>query len=204
VCGASWVADVKVEDKRHWARGDRDGDDDGEEPSGSAAERDAAAEELDAMRQRAQAAERKLQDVQAAFLAARADLDATRERLLRDADRKVELRFGDLLADLLESVDDLDRALEHGAAIEAAAPFLQGVALARERFLAALQKAGVTRIDPLNQPYDPNLAEAVGVLPVTDREQHDAVLQVVRSGYALGARVIRPARVLVGRLVSEP
>src|SRR5262249_27217639 len=133
----------------------------------------------------------------------RADLDATRERLLRDVDRKVELRFGSLVADLLEAVDDLDRALEHGADASAAAPFLQGVALARDGFLGALAKAVVVRIDPLNQPYDRNVAEAVGVLPVKGREQHDAVLQVLRPGYALGDRIIRPARVLVGKLVSE-
>ena len=193
---------MKVEDKRHWAR--REPDDGGGNGEGGTAEQEALNEELEAMRQRAQAAERKLQDVQGAFVAARADLEATRERLLRDVDRKVELRFGSLVADLLEAVDDLDRALEHGATIDAAAPFLQGVALARDGFLGALAKAGVTRIDPLNQPYDPNLAEAVGVLPVTDRERHDAVLQVVRSGYALGDRIIRPARVLVGRLVPEP
>ena len=193
---------MKVEDKRHGARRGEP-DDGGGNGEGSAEEQEARSEELEAMRQRAQAAERKLQEVQSGFLAARADMEATRERLLRDVDRKVELRFGSLVADLLEAVDDLDRALEHGATVEAAAPFLRGVALARDGFLGALAKAGVARIDPLNEPYDPNLSEAVGVLPVTDQEQHDAVLQVVRPGYALGDRIIRPARVLVGRLLPQ-
>ncbi|HEX4823742.1 MAG TPA: nucleotide exchange factor GrpE [Candidatus Polarisedimenticolaceae bacterium] len=187
---------MKVEDKRHGARRDDEDGDNGENA-------EVVNEELETMRQRAQAAERKLQDVQGAFVAARADLEATRERLLRDADRKVELRFGNVVADLLDSIDDLDLAIEHGTGIDAAAPFLKGVVLARERFLAALQKAGITRIEPLNEPFDPNVAEAVGILPVTDQERHDAVLQVVRSGYALGSRVIRPARVLVGRFIAE-
>jgi molecular chaperone GrpE len=188
---------VKVEDKRFWARADRD-----ESDETAAPEEPAVDPELEAARQRAEAAERKLQDVQQAFMAAKADLESTRERLLRDADRKVELRFGDLVAELLESVDDLDRAIEHGRTAEVAEPVMQGIVLARDRFLSALQKAGVTRLDPLNEAFDPNVAEAVGVLPVSDPDHHDVVMQVVRPGYALSGRIIRAARVLVGRLVS--
>jgi molecular chaperone GrpE len=158
--------------------------------------------EFEAVKRRAEGAERKLQDVQAAFVAAKGDLDATRERLLRDAEKKVEIRFGDMLTDLLETVDDLDRAIEHGASAPAAAPVVQGVAIARERFVAALQKAGVSRLDPAGEPFDPNLSEAVGIVPVSDPAQSDHVMTVVRAGYALGGRIIRPARVLIGRLVS--
>jgi molecular chaperone GrpE (heat shock protein) len=194
---------MKVEDKRFWARGDQDEPED-DSAAGSRDDAGAAvdATELEAVRRRAESAERKLQEIQTAFVAAKADLESTRERLLRDADRKIELRFGALVTDLLESVDDLDRAIEHGASLEAATSVMEGVALARERFLSALEKAGVTRVDPQDTPYDPNVAEAVGILPVSDPEQHDTVLQVVRPGYALAGRIIRPARVLVGRLVS--
>jgi len=76
------------------------------------------------------------------------------------------------------------------------------VALARERFVSALIKAGLERIDPVGEPYDPNVAEAAGIVPVADPAGHDAVAAVERVGYRLGSRVIRPARVLVGRLVS--
>ena len=194
---------MKVEDKRFWARGDAD-----DAEGGATAESEAApppgvdAAEIEAMRRRAEGAERKLQDVQAAFVAAKAELDKTRERLERDLERKVDLRFGDLIADLLETADDLDRALEHGAAIEAAAPVVDGIALARARFLSALSKAGVERFDPVGEPFDPNVAEAVGVVPAPDPRHHDLVVEVARPGYRLGDRVIRPARVLVGRLLQ--
>lgn len=158
--------------------------------------------EFEAVKRRAEGAERKLQEIQSAYLAAKHDLESTRDRVLRDADRKAELRFGELVTDLLETVDDLDRAIEHGGASPAAAPVVEGVAIARERFLAALQKAGVARIDPVDEPYDPNLAEAVGVVPVSDPAKHDTVVTVVRAGYKLAGRIIRPARALIGRLVS--
>ena len=159
-------------------------------------------EELEALRVRAEGAERKLREIQGTFVAAKAELDATRARLERDLERKVEIKFADLVADLLECADDLDRAIEHGSTIAAAAAEVQGVALARERFLTALSKAGLERIEPVGEPYDPNIAEAAGILPVADPAAHDTVVQLERVGYRLSGRVVRPARVLVGRLVS--
>jgi molecular chaperone GrpE len=158
--------------------------------------------EFEALRVRAEGAERKLREIQATFVAAKAELDATRTRLERDLARKVEIKFADLVTDLLESADDLDRAIEHGSTVAAAAPFLRGVVLARERFLSSLAKAGLERIDPVGQAYDPNVAEAAGVVPVDDPATHDTVLHLERVGYRLFGRVIRPARVLVGQLVS--
>jgi len=196
--------EIKVEDKRFWARKDKIEADD--EPSADAREERSTPvidpAEFEAVRLRAEGAERKLQEIQAAFLAAKTDLDRARERVARDAERAVELRFGDLVAGLLDSVDDLDRALEHGDSAAGAGPLLKGVAIARERFLAALQKAGVERLDPQGAAYDPNVAEAVGVVPVDDPDSHDTVVTVVQAGYTLAGRIIRPARVLVGRLVS--
>jgi molecular chaperone GrpE len=120
----------------------------------------------------------------------------------RDLEKRVATKFGDLVSALLESLDDLDRAIETGSQVAAAAPFVQGVGIVRDRFLADLQRAGVERIEPAGEAFDPNVAEAVGFAPVKDPDQADAVAQVVRAGYRLGDRVIRPARVLVGRLVS--
>jgi molecular chaperone GrpE len=159
-------------------------------------------EEFEAVKARAEGAERKLREIQGTFTAAKAELDATRARLERDLERKVELRFADLVKDLLESADDLDRAIEHGRTMRAAAPVIEGVALARDRFLAALAKAGLERIEPVGEAYDPNVAEAVGTVPVSDPQAHDTVVQLERVGYRLAGRVIRPARVLVGQLVS--
>lgn len=159
-------------------------------------------EELEALRVRAEGAERKLREIQGTFLAAKAELDATRARLERDLARKVDIKFADLVADLLDSADDLDRAIQHGRTIRAAAPVVEGVSLARERFLAALSKAGLERIEPIGEPYDPNVAEAAGTVPVSDPAAHDIVVQLERVGYRLAGRVIRPARVLVGQLVS--
>jgi len=195
---------TKFEDKRRWARRDAETEETEvpEEPEESPRAPAVDPAEAEALRARAEAAERKLREIQDTFVAAKRDLESTRERLERDLGRKVEIKFAGLVSDLLESADDLDRAIDQGAGLSAAAPVVEGVALARDRFLAALGKAGVTRLSPEGETYDPNTAEAVGVVPVSDPASHDVVMQVERAGYALGGRVIRPARVLVGRLLS--
>ena len=190
---------MKVHDKRHGARPDDDGE--GGNGEGEVSPPIDTAE-LDAAKIRAEAAQKKLREVQEAFLTARADLDKTRERIERDLEKRVATKFGDLVSALLESLDDLDRAIETGSQVAAAAPFVKGVGMVRERFLADLQRAGVERIEPSGDAFDPNVAEAVGFAPVDDPERADTVAQVVRAGYRLGDRVIRPARVLVGRLSS--
>jgi molecular chaperone GrpE len=191
---------IKVEDKRHWARNPADDEDEAADAAPPPPAVDPA--ELAAMTARAELAEKKLREVQEAFLSARSDLDRTRERLERDLERKVDIRFGDLVADLLETSDDLDLAIEAGSAIEEARPVVHGVAIARDRFLAALTRMGIERIDPGGQAFDPHLAEAVATAPVDDPALHDTVVQVARVGYKLNDRVIRPARVVVGRLVQ--
>lgn len=190
--GAKEQEPVKVEDRRHWARGESESDA-GAEPESS------HPTIVDQLKKRADDAEKKLLEYISAFKAAQADQDRFRERLQADVDRKVEIRFGSLVTDILESLDDLELALAHVQGVQSAAPLAKGVALARERFLSALDRNGVERLDLEGEEFDPNVAEAVGVEPAgpdLDRK----VVRTVRPGYRMGDRVIRPARVIVGRL----
>jgi len=185
----------KVQDRRHWAREDRDDD----EPDDSASTRPSVIDEYE---ERARAAEARLQDYIAAFKEAQAEHDAFRERLGRDVDRRVALQFAELISELLLSVDDLELALEHVGQVPEAKPLADGVALARNRFLAALENRGVEKIDPTGDEFDPNTSEALRVDPVDDAEQDGKVTETLRPGYRLGDHVVRPARVAVGRRKS--
>jgi len=188
--------EFRVEDRRHWA-GEGPADDEGE-PS---APRQPTL--LDEFRQRAEAAERQLQEYIDAFKRFRAEHEEFRERLSRDVDRKVELKFGALVNELLESVDDLDLALEHANRVPEAEPLAQGVELARRRFLGTLERHGVTQLAPDGAEFDPNEAEAVRIDPVDSREQNGRVTETIRPGYRLGDRGIRAARVAVGRYAGH-
>jgi molecular chaperone GrpE len=188
--------EFKVDDRRHWQQ---EGMPDGDEPAEGVEVAPARPSVLDEYRQRAEAAERKLLDYIEAFKRHQADHEQVRERLARDVDRKVDLKFGELLGELLETVDDLDLSLEHMQGVREAEPLAQGVAMARDRFLTTLQKYGVERISPEGVPFDPNEAEAMRVDPVDSDAADQHVTETLKPGYKLGDRVIRAAKVAVGR-----
>lgn len=191
---------IRVEDKRRFL------DVDDEEPPFEQASDDLPATvpivELDAMRARAEAAERKLYDYAAAFDKSKAEQEQVRARLERDVATKVDVRFGALVADLLEAVDDLDLALDHARTVPAAETIVQGLEIARDRFVAMLLRNGVERLDILGEPFDPNNAEALALEPVEDATLDGKVVRIVRPGYRMGDRAIRPARVTVGRAAN--
>ena len=65
-----------------------------------------------------------------------------------------------------------------------------------------MSELGAQRIQVVGHRYDPHLAEAVDLVPVSDVSQDEVVVQEVRAGYRIGDRVLRPARVRVGRLAQ--
>jgi len=192
----------KVDDRRHWARPlhEQDGGDeentDRPEPEGSPGPGDTL---LDNFRSRAEQAEAKLHEYIGAFRQSQADADAFRERLGRDVDRKVELKFAALVRDLLSIVDDLELALAHVSGVPEAEPLARGVSLAVQRFLQVLERHGVVRVAPDGEPFDPAMAEAVRVDAVDDPALDGVVTETMRPGYRLGDQLVRPAAVAVGR-----
>jgi molecular chaperone GrpE len=187
--------EFRVEDRRHSARS-------GEEPETDAAREPPETSVVGEFRRRAEQAEEKLRDYIAAFQQHRQEQEEFRARIAADVERRAEARFGSLIEGLLGVFDDLDLALAHAAELPAAAPLLQGLTLARERFLAALAQQGVSAISELTGPFDPNVAEAVRLDPVTSAELDGAVTEMLSTGFRLGDRLIRPARVAVGRRIA--
>ena len=154
---------------------------------------------IDEYRQRTEEAEAKLQEYIEAFKQREREQDNVRMRLERDVDRKVELKFGSLAGEMLETIDVLDLTLKHlpdNPEIEALA---QGVKMARDGFRATLERNGIERIAPDGQAFDPNEAEALRVDPVDTPDADGKVTETLQPGYRLGDFVIRAARVAVGR-----
>jgi molecular chaperone GrpE len=104
-----------------------------------------------------------------------------------------------LIKKLLPIVDDFDRAL--AAAPDAKAnPWVAGVALIDRKLHNVLEAEGISPIDSLHQPFDPNVHEAV---EYEDGEGDDIVVDELNRGYRMRDRVIRPAMVRVGKQKRE-
>jgi molecular chaperone GrpE len=155
---------------------------------------------------RAQSAEQKLVEVQARFEQLRADLrretDETRQRLNRAADERARHEKADFIARLLPVADNLQRAIEAGAGGESLEALLDGVRSTANGFERALAAAGVEPIAAVGASFDPQLHEAVDTVEV-EPERDGTVTAEYSRGYKLGDRLLRPARVQVGRARGE-
>ncbi|MCS7177749.1 MAG: nucleotide exchange factor GrpE [Anaerolineae bacterium] len=131
-----------------------------------------------------------------------AEMDNFRKRLQRLADERIAADRERLLRAFLEVADDLARALSvDGADAES---IRQGVELTHRSLMNLMSREGVTPIEANGQPFDPAWHEAVGTVPAQQVGQEpDTVVHVVRPGYRIGDRLLRPARVIVATANSS-
>jgi molecular chaperone GrpE len=106
-----------------------------------------------------------------------------------------------LIGKLLSVLDDFDRALESVPA-DAHDPWFEGVTLVERKLRSVLEGEGVTAIEAVGQPFDPNLHEAVVHEPTTDYPDNHVIGELQR-GYRLHDRVIRPSLVRVANNPKE-
>jgi molecular chaperone GrpE len=185
---------VKVIDRRWWANQDPAEETAGESPRASS--KPSYVEQLE---QQLAEKDRQLQEYIGKYRQAASEFESSRARLRREIAKDSERGRREIIADLLDVLDNLDRALDaqrSGASTDA---LLQGVELVRRLFLAKLDGLGVRRIDAEGQPFDPALHEAVTAVPAADPTQDGLVVGIVRHGYRINDDVLRPATVAVAK-----
>ena len=123
-----------------------------------------------------------------------ADLDNYRKRAQREIDRRVDESRERLLREWLEVSDSVDRALR----MEPTGPAAERLRAVLEHIEAILGRQGVRRVGEAGEAFDPHLHEAVGVREA-DVVAPGTVVEVARSGFSVGDRVMRPAQVVVSR-----
>ena len=130
-----------------------------------------------------------------------ADFENYRKRVERERTETYNRVVADIAAKLLPVSDNLKRALETEASVEAAESdefrhFLSGVDLIWKQLNGVLEAFGVKPIESVGEPFNPHIHEAV-VTEATDEYEPDTVIQEIRSGYKIGDKLIRPALVKV-------
>lgn len=128
------------------------------------------------------------------------DLEAAKARVMRDAERSAQELREKLIAELLPVLDNLDRTIYAANESGEARSVIEGVELVRSQFAGVLSRLGLERIDAHRQPFDPNLHEAIGTVPVSHPSAHNVVLDQIEPGYRINGRLLRAAKVVVGRL----
>jgi molecular chaperone GrpE len=123
-----------------------------------------------------------------------ADLDNYRKRATREIDRRALEAADRIVLGWLEVVDSVERALR----MDDGGGLREGLHAVLEQMESVLARQGIQRIGEVGERFDPERHEAIDVR-TTDEVEDRTVVDVVRSGYARGSQVLRPAQVAVSR-----
>ncbi len=124
--------------------------------------------------------------------------------------RRMEAQFADVRRDaiagmaleVLAVLDDLERAIDHAEENGESEGLLDGLALVRDKFLATLERYGIKRVEAMGAPFDHTYHDAIAESP-TDEVEPGTVVAVAQTGYVIGDKLLRPARVVVARSVED-
>ena len=136
--------------------------------------------------------------------AAMAELEDAKIRLRRDAERQAELLRGKVLEELIPVMDNLERSLGAAEATQDIDGLVTGVKLVLGQMLATLERFGLARKSAVGHRFDPQWQDAIAVIPIADANQDGVVVAELEPAYVMGDRVVRPAKVQVGRAAERP
>lgn len=188
--------ELKIEDKRHWVTGEDDDD-----TTGADVER--LPTYVEELIQNAEEKEAKLKEYIAAYKEKMAENDQFRARLQKDVDRRVEGGIADFVKELLPVVDSIDLAIGSAGSEGGAENIAEGVSMIKTGIVSAFKRAGITEIECVGKEFDPAISEAIGMETVDDESMDNKVVEILQPGYVLNERLIRPAKVKVGKAASR-
>lgn len=126
----------------------------------------------------------------------KADSINARKDALREAERAVEREKESFVFDLLPALDSFDMAMSTDAFVAMSGDWQQGIRHIQTQLLSVLEQHGIKRFGAAGETFDPLRHEALQEVDDGGGESH-TILKVLRHGYALGERIIRPAQVIV-------
>ncbi len=146
--------------------------------------------------------EEEIKELKDQLLRTAAEMENLRRRTQKDVADAREFSISKFARDMLSVADNLRRALEHVPEEEKENAGLktlsEGVEMTERELLSALEKNGVSKIDPEGEKFDPNFHQAMFEVP-NPEVPNNTVAQVVQVGYVIGSRVLRPAMVGVAK-----
>lgn len=185
-------AGFKVFDRRFWAES--------EESAATEPERPAAPTYVSQLEQQVEEKDRKLREYIAAYKKEVVEnLEQTKLRLQRDAEQQMKALRGELAVPLIELMETLERSVQQGKAGADTKTLIEGLEMLHLLMAQKLRDLGLERINALGEAFDPRVHEAVSVVPVADPSLHNRVTLEIAPGFLCDGRVLRAAKVQVGK-----
>ena len=138
-------------------------------------------------------------DQKDSVIRAKAEVDNVRRRAAQDVEKARKFALEKFSGEMLVTVDNLERALQSiDQEDENNKAITEGVELTLQGLIASLEKFGVKAVDPQDQPFNPELHQAMSMQEVPGVAPN-TVIAVMQKGYELNGRLIRPAMVMVSK-----
>ncbi len=131
-------------------------------------------------------------------LRAMAEAQNIRRRAEQDVEKAHKFGLEKFISELLPVADNLERSIEAAAASSDIKALMEGVELTLKTLQSSLEKQQLVPVNPLGEPFDPQLHQAMTAVPNADCEPN-TVLNVFQKGYTLHGRLLRPAMVVVSK-----
>lgn len=171
-----------------------------EENSGAEAQESQSDNELDNLKAENEKLKDDNQQLHDKYLRLMSEFDNFRKRTRQEKEELVKNASEGLIKDLLPVIDDLERALQYledeGKAEEKG---FEGVKLIHEKFKKLLTDKGVEEIPAMGEPFDSEYHEALSMMEAPSEDKKDTVIDLVQKGYKLNDKIIRHAKVIVGK-----
>lgn len=151
-------------------------------------------EEQETQEEQEERLKREVEELEASLKKMMADFDNYRKRMAKEKKRIIERATQSLMSDLLDVHQDFERALDSGDGGDDDA-----VEMIYRKFDRVLKDHGLSEIDAEGEEFDPMYHECMISEEVDDEDKHDKVIQQFEKGYELNSKVIKPAKVKVGR-----
>lgn len=110
---------------------------------------------------------------------------------------------GEIFKKILPILDDFKAMMAHAEEGKNEESVLQGAKMIYNKLKEVLEKEGLEKIQSLGEKFNPELHEALMTRPTTEAEEHDRVVEVYQDGYKLKEKLIRPSKVVVGKLEEK-
>jgi molecular chaperone GrpE len=168
------------------------------EPEEQAAEEPVSEETKDDITARLEEAENKAAENYDKYVRAVAELDNYRKRAAREKADAIAYGNETLIRDVLPIIDSLDRATEHACKTADMEAFKEGFKLVKDQLVGCLGKHGVEAIVAVGADFDPLVHDAM-LQVESGEESHSKVVEEFEKGYLLRGRLLKPAKVSVGK-----
>ena len=143
--------------------------------------------------------EGRLRKVSSAYKQLQGEMQAMRERHLRTREQDQRVMKAQVVKSLFEPLQNLRRSVEAMEKAGVDSDVLSGIQMVGRTFMTAFEEMGLEKVPGVGSRFDPELHEALSVLPVPQEAADGRIIQVFSEGYRVGETLIQPAKVVIGQ-----